>query len=142
MRKHARRMATIAAMSRRTADQVPASADPFEVVRTVGLALPHVEATSKYDGSPLLKVFGSFMAGVATHRFAEPATLVVRVDLEQRECLLQDAPQTMGWFVVSSVRITTLIATLTGVPAGPSSRADAVRTSSDFTSKRSRSVRR
>jgi hypothetical protein len=60
----------------------------------VGLALPDVEATTKYDGSPILKVSGSFMAGLATHRSAEPETLVVRVGFEDREGLLEDAPQT------------------------------------------------
>ena len=34
------------------------------------------------------------MAGVATHRSAESATIVVRVDLEEREWLLQEAPDT------------------------------------------------
>jgi hypothetical protein len=71
-----------------------APSDPFEPVRSVGLALPGVEATTKYDGSPLLKVAGSFMAGLATHRSAEPETLVVRVGLEERQCLMEDAPET------------------------------------------------
>src|SRR5216684_9142929 len=71
-----------------------AAADPFETVRAVGLALPDVEATTKYDGSPVLKAGGSFMAGLAMHRSAEPETLVVRVTLEERECLLEDAPET------------------------------------------------
>ena len=69
-------------------------ADPFELVRTVGLALPEVEATTKYDGSPVLKVGGSFMAGLATHPSAEPDTLVVRHGLEEREQLIEDAPET------------------------------------------------
>jgi hypothetical protein len=73
---------------------VRAPADPFETVRTVGLALPDVEAATKYDGSPLLKAGGSFMAGLATHRSAEPETLVVRVGLEERDWLLEDAPGT------------------------------------------------
>jgi hypothetical protein len=54
----------------------------FDIVRTVGLALPEVEATTKYDGSPVLKVEGIFMAGLATHRSAEPDTLVIRAGLE------------------------------------------------------------
>jgi hypothetical protein len=66
----------------------------FDTVRLVGLALPDVEATTKYDGSPVLKVGGAFMAGLATHRSAEPDTLVVRVGFEERECLLEDAPET------------------------------------------------
>ena len=69
-------------------------ADAFEPVRTVGLALPGVEATTKYDGSPVLKVGGCFMAGLAIHRSAKPETLVVRVGLEERERLIQDAPET------------------------------------------------
>jgi hypothetical protein len=60
----------------------------------VGLALPDVEATTKYDGSPVLKVSGAFMAGLATHRSAEPETLVVRVGVEEREHFLEDAPDT------------------------------------------------
>jgi hypothetical protein len=68
--------------------------DAFDIVRRVGLSLPDVEANTKYDGSPVLKVGGSFMAGLATHRSAEADTLVVRVDLEQREYLLQEAPET------------------------------------------------
>jgi hypothetical protein len=59
----------------------------------MGLALPGVEAATKYDGSPMLKLGGSFMAGLATHRSAEPETLVVRADLEERECLMEDAPE-------------------------------------------------
>jgi hypothetical protein len=71
-----------------------ASADAFDTVKTIGLALPDVEATIKYDGSPVLKVGGCFMAGLAMHPSAEPETLVVRVDFEDRACLLEDAPDT------------------------------------------------
>jgi len=70
------------------------SADPFEMVRAVGLALPGVEAATKYDGSPVLKLGGSFMAGLASHPSAEPATLIVRVGSDERESLLEDAPDT------------------------------------------------
>jgi len=64
------------------------------MVRTVGLALPDVEAATKYDGLPVLKVGGSFMAGLATHPSAEPDTLVVRHGLVEREWLIEDAPET------------------------------------------------
>jgi hypothetical protein len=64
------------------------------MVKTVGLALPGVEATTRYDGSPVLKVGGIFMAGLATHRSAEPETLVVRSGLQEREWLIEDAPET------------------------------------------------
>src|SRR5262245_6699039 len=71
----------------------PAS-DGFETVRLVGLTLPEVEATTRYDGSPTLKAGGAFMAGLATHPSAERGTLVVRVDFEERLGLLEDAPDT------------------------------------------------
>lgn len=72
--------------------QTPAAM--FETVSAVGLALPGVAAATKYDGSPLLKVGGSFMAGLAMHPSAEPETLVVRADREEREALLEEAPET------------------------------------------------
>ena len=70
------------------------SDDDFAKVRILGLTLPDVATATKYDGSPVLKVGGCFMAGLATHRSAEPHTLVVRVALEEREWLLADAPET------------------------------------------------
>jgi hypothetical protein len=82
----------VASIKRKTARQSPA--DCFELVRAVGLGMPDVEATTKYDGSPVLKARGSFMAGLATHPSAEPRTLVVRMELEERTLLLEDAPET------------------------------------------------
>ena len=79
-------------MKRRPLTRKPA--DAFEIVRTVGLALRDVEATTKYDGSPVLKLGGCFMAGLATHRSAERDTLVVRADIDDRERLIEDAPET------------------------------------------------
>ena len=69
-----------------------ATADIFSAARTVGLTLGDVEATTRYDGSPVLKVGGMFMAGLATHPSAEPNTLVVRADVEERDALLEDSP--------------------------------------------------
>jgi len=66
----------------------------WQLVRTVGLALPDVEATTRYDGSPVLKRGGSFMAGLAWHPSAEPDTLVVRAGEEERAWLIEDAPDT------------------------------------------------
>ena len=80
-------------MKRRPAKQ-PLVAGVFDIVRNVGLALPDVEATTKYDGSPVLKIDGIFMAGLATHPSAETDTLVVRARLEDRERLVEDAPAT------------------------------------------------
>jgi len=69
-------------------------ADSFARVRDVGLTFPDVEAVIRYDGSPVLKARGCFMAGLATHESAEPDTLVVRVGLDERRYLLEDAPDT------------------------------------------------
>jgi hypothetical protein len=79
-------------MKRKSTPELPMGA--FDIVRTAGLALPDVEATTKYDGSPVLKVDGAFMAGLATHPSAEPETLVVRAGIEERESLIEDAPET------------------------------------------------
>jgi hypothetical protein len=77
-------------MTRKATKQT--QADPFEVVRSVGLALPDVKAATRYDGSPVLKAGGCFMAGLAMN--AEPETLVVRIGFEERAYLLEDAPDT------------------------------------------------
>jgi len=69
-------------------------ADAFDLVTRVGLGLPGVELAAKYDGSPVLKVGGAFMAGLAMHPSAEPDTLVVRARVEDRELLLEEAPET------------------------------------------------
>ena len=71
----------------------PPPAEPFAIVRDIGLGLPDVEATMKYDGSPVLKLGGCFMAGLAGHPSAEADTLVVRMAIEDRETLLEDAPE-------------------------------------------------
>jgi hypothetical protein len=56
--------------------------------------MPDVEGATKYDGTPVLRMRGCFMAGMATHRSAEAGTLVVRTTFEQREWLIADAPET------------------------------------------------
>ena len=68
------------------------AADAFDIVRTIGLTMPDVQAGVKYDGTPVLKAGGAFMAGLALNRSAEPDTLVVRVGFEEREGLLEDSP--------------------------------------------------
>jgi hypothetical protein len=67
--------------------------EPFDLVRSVGLSLPGVEAATRYDGSPILRVGGAFMAGLASHESAEPGSLVVRSTFEDRQWLLDDAPE-------------------------------------------------
>ena len=66
----------------------------FDQVAACGLTLPNVELSTKYDGSPVLKVHGSFMAGLAMHESAEPETLVVRYGIGDRDRLMDDASET------------------------------------------------
>ena len=70
---------------------MPRSAIDFETVRKIGLALPGVEESTAY-GSPALKVRGKLLACVPAHRSAEPASLVVCVDFDDRAELLAAAP--------------------------------------------------
>ena len=74
----------------------------FERVRAAGLGLPGVEESRKRDGSPVLKVAGRFMTGMATHESAEANVLVVRASGEERECLIAEAPET--YFTTSYYR--------------------------------------
>jgi hypothetical protein len=72
----------------------PASTKSFDAVKRIGLTLPGVEAVIRYDGSPTLKAGGCFMAALASHHSAEPDSLVIRMDLADRQALLEDAPET------------------------------------------------
>jgi hypothetical protein len=63
----------------------------FDVVRTIGLDLPDVEEGTMY-GAPALKVRGKLLACMASHKSAEPDSLVVRIGFEDREALIADDP--------------------------------------------------
>jgi hypothetical protein len=65
----------------------------FDDVRKLGLALPEVEEGTAY-GNPALKVRGQLLACMSTNKSAEPETLVVRLDFDQRDALLTEAPET------------------------------------------------
>jgi hypothetical protein len=73
--------------------RMPRKAKGFDVVRKIGLALPEVEEGTAY-GSPALKVHGKMFACQAIHRSAEPNTLVVCIDFDQRDELIAVEPQT------------------------------------------------
>jgi len=66
--------------------------DVFAAVTEAASGLPNVEASIRYDGAPVLKAAGCFMAGMTAHSSAEPQTLVARVDLDDRDALLEEAP--------------------------------------------------
>jgi hypothetical protein len=71
-----------------------AKPDGFARLKELALAMPDLEAAIKYDGSQVLKVRGCFVAGLATHASAERGTLVVRAEFDEREWLLEEAPDT------------------------------------------------
>ncbi len=64
----------------------------LDTVRKLGLALAGVEESTAY-GALALKVRGKLMACVPTHRSAEPDSLMLRVDLEERAELIAAAPE-------------------------------------------------
>jgi hypothetical protein len=64
----------------------------FDTVRALALALPGVEEGTIH-GAPSWKVRGKLLACPALHRSAEPDTLAVRLDFEQRARRLADAPR-------------------------------------------------
>lgn len=72
---------------------MPKKSINFDTVRKIGLALPGVEESTIY-GSPALKVRGKLLACIAINKAAEPNSLVVRVDFDQRAELLETDPQT------------------------------------------------
>ena len=72
---------------------MPGTKVTFYMVREIGLALPEVEEGTMY-GSPALKVHGKFLTCLAIHKSAEPQSLAVRIDFDQRAGLLADEPET------------------------------------------------
>src|SRR5947209_17748317 len=65
----------------------------FEAVRALGREFQDLHESTMY-GSPALKLGKRLVACLAIHRSAEPGSLVVRTDFEQRAALLSDDPET------------------------------------------------
>jgi hypothetical protein len=63
----------------------------FDSVRKIGLAMPGVEESTAY-GFPALKLRGQVLACVPANRSAEPGSLMVRLDFDERAELLAAAP--------------------------------------------------
>ena len=66
---------------------MPHQAIDFEVVRSIGAALPDVKDASSRRGTAL-KFKGRLLACEAIHKSAEPNSLMVRISLKRREALL------------------------------------------------------
>jgi hypothetical protein len=65
----------------------------FDNVRKLALSLPGAEEGTMYGGVAF-RVGGRMFACQPTHRSAEPDSLVVRIDFEQRDELLRIEPDT------------------------------------------------
>src|ERR1700733_3900081 len=63
----------------------------FDTVRELGLALPDVVDGTAY-GAPALKLSGKLLACIPASKSAEPNSIVVHIDPEQRAELLREHP--------------------------------------------------
>ena len=61
-------------------------------MRRIALALPQVEEGTIH-GSPSLKVRGRLLACLPVHKSAEPDSLAIRIDFDQRAELMAAAPE-------------------------------------------------
>jgi hypothetical protein len=71
----------------------PTLRSSFKPVEAIGRTLPDVEVSTSW-GSPSLKVHGKMFVCMASHKSAEPNTLVVMMDFPDRDALLEDDPKT------------------------------------------------
>jgi hypothetical protein len=72
---------------------MPKAKVTFDVIRKLGLQLADVEDCTAC-GKLALKVGGKLLACVAIHKSAEPGSLVVRIDFDQRAALVAEDPGT------------------------------------------------
>ncbi len=70
-----------------------AHSSSFKTVESIGRTLPDVEVTTTW-GQPTLKVRGKMFVCIASHKSAEPNTLVVMMDFADRDALIEDDPGT------------------------------------------------
>ena len=65
----------------------------FATVEAISRALPDVEVTTAW-GHPALKVHGKMFVCIASHKSAEPNSLVVMMAFVDRDALVEDDPAT------------------------------------------------
>jgi hypothetical protein len=65
----------------------------FALVEAIGRTLPGVEVGTSW-GTPALKVQGKMFVCVASHKSAEPDTLVVMMPIADRDALIEEDPAT------------------------------------------------
>ena len=68
-----------------------APGNTFKTVASIGRTLPDVELTTTW-GKPALKVRGKMFVCIASHKSAEPNSLVVMMDFAARDALIADDP--------------------------------------------------
>jgi len=66
-------------------------ADPFAPVAAIGRTLLNVELTTTW-GKQTLKTGGTMFVCIASHKSAEPDTLVVMMDIADRDLLIAEDP--------------------------------------------------
>jgi len=72
---------------------VPRAPHTFAAVEAIGRDLPDVTVTTAW-GQPALKVRGKMFACMASHKSAEPNSLVVMMAIADRDALVEDDPAT------------------------------------------------
>jgi hypothetical protein len=65
----------------------------FDAAIAIGRTLPDVDVTTTW-GASALKVKGKMFACVAINKSAEPNSMVVRMDMAQRDLLIEEDPAT------------------------------------------------
>src|SRR5262245_66568473 len=78
-------------MTKRRARPAKSDTVTFDTVRKLGLGLPGAQEGTTYR-TPALKVRGKMFACIASHKSAEPNTLVVRVDFDRRDEMIAADP--------------------------------------------------
>lgn len=63
----------------------------FDAIREIGLALPNTEEGTAW-GTPVLRVNGTIFTGIPIHKSAEPNSVMFRVDVADRDLLIQEQP--------------------------------------------------
>ena len=71
---------------------MPKSKVTFDTVRKIAQTLPGTEDVTAY-GSPAINVRGTLMAWIALNKAAEPNSLMIRIDFDQRDAMIEDAPK-------------------------------------------------
>jgi hypothetical protein len=79
--------------SARDGDRDKRRGHTFTAVEAIGRALPDVEVTTTW-GQPALKVHGKMFVCIASHKSAEPNSLVVMMAFADRDALVEDDPAT------------------------------------------------